>query len=130
MTNHPVRRACRGLGAGGFYTGRMPHPDDASRLLQLAHEAHARGDALLHLQLDIAQLTGQTSTWGSADNRMMRDDHVGYFLSEVEKIGWRLEHTGYAFVQSGATTSARIFGTGEGQVMHGGVDGYFTFRAV
>lgn len=108
----------------------MPNANEASRLLQLAHDARARGDALLHLQLDISQLTGESSTWGSAENRMQRDDHLGYFLSEVEKVGWRLEHTGYAFVQSGATTSSRIFGTGEGVVNHGGVEGYYTFRAV
>lgn len=108
----------------------MPHPDEATRLTQLAHDAHSRGDALLHLQLDIAQLTGEASTWGSATNRMLRDDHLGYFLGEIEKIGWRLEHTGYAFVESGATTSARFLGTGEGVVNHGGVEGYFTFRRV
>lgn len=108
----------------------MPHPDEATRLLQLARDARARGDSLLHLQIDIAQLTGEASTWGSAQNRMLRDDHVGYFLSEVEKLGWQLAHTGYAFVESGATTSARIFGTGEGVVNHGGVEAFFTFRAV
>ena len=108
----------------------MPHPDEATRLIQLAHDARQRGDALLHLQFDIAQLAGEASTWGSAQNRMLRDDHVGYFLSQVEHAGWRLEHTGYAFVQSGATTSARILGTGEGVVNHGGVEAFFTFRAV
>ena len=107
----------------------MPSPDEASRLLQLAIDARRRGDALLHLQIDIAHLTGQASSWGSAENRMQRDDHVGYFLSEVEKHGWRLEHTGYAFVESGATTSSRIFGTGEGVVNHGGIEAFFTFRA-
>ncbi len=107
----------------------MPTPDEATRLLQLATDARARGDFLLHLQFDIAQLTGQASSWGSAENRMQRDDHVGYFLSEVEKRGWRLEHTGYAFVESGATTSSRIWGTGEGVVNHGGIEAFFTFRA-
>jgi len=106
----------------------MPSQNEAARLLQLASDARTRGDALLHLQFDVAQLTGETSSWGSADNRMMRDDHVGWFLSEVEKLGWRLEHTGYVFVESGATTSARIFGTGEGVVNHGGVEAFFTFR--
>ena len=105
----------------------MPTQPEAARLLQLAHDARTRGDAL-HLQFDVAQLTGESSSWGSAENRMQRDDHVGWFLSEVEKLGWRLEHTGYVFVESGATTSARIFGTGEGVVNHGGVEAFFTFR--
>lgn len=107
----------------------MPNQQEAARLLQLASDARTRGDSLLHLQFDVAQLTGGTSSWGSADNRMLRDDHVGWFLSEVEKLGWRLEHTGYVFVESGATTSARVFSTGEGVVNHGGVEAFFTFRA-
>lgn len=107
----------------------MPNSQEATRLLQLARVARTRGDSLLHLQFDVAQLSGETSSWGSADNRMLRDDHVGYFLSEVEKLGWRLESTSHVFVESGATTSSRILGTGQGVVNHGGVEGFFTFRA-
>lgn len=107
----------------------MPTPHESTRLLQLAQEAKVRGDHLLHLQFDVAQLSGEASSWGSAENRMQRDDYVGYFLSQVENLGWRLEHTGYAFVESGATTSARFFSTGEGVVNHGGIEAFFTFRA-
>lgn len=106
----------------------MPNEENATRLLQLARDARARGDLLLHLQLDIAQLTGAESSWGSAENGMVRDESVGYFLGEVEKLGWRLEHTGYVFVESGSTSSARMFSTGTGVVNHGGVEGMFTFR--
>lgn len=108
----------------------MPTADVAARLLQLAQENHRRGDLLLHLQLDISLLVGESSSWGSAGNTMTTDDSVGYFLSEVERIGWRLEHTGFTFVESGATTSQRIFGTGEGVVNHGAVAGYYVFRRV
>ena len=104
--------------------------EEASRLLQLAHDAHARGDALLHLQVEVSRLTGEASSWGSADNDFRTNDGVGYFLSEVERVGWRLEHTGYTFVESGATTSQRMLSSGTGVVNHGGVAGYFTFRRV
>lgn len=106
----------------------MPTAEEATRLLHLAQGTYARGDALLHLQLDLSLLSGEASSWGSAGNSLTSDDSVGYFLGEIEKVGWRLEHTGYAFVESGATTSQRIFGTGEGVVNHGAVVGYFTFR--
>ena len=108
----------------------MPTADEATRQLQLARDAHSRGDALLHLQLDVSLLTGERSSWGSSGNTVANDESVGYFLSDVEKIGWLLEHTGDTFVESGATTSQRIFGTGEGVVNHGAVVGYFTFRRV
>lgn len=108
----------------------MPAADVSSRLLQHALDARRRGDSVLHLQFDIAQLTGAASSWGSAENGVVRDESVGWFLSEVEKLGWRLEHTGYVFIESGATTSNRVFSTGTGVVNHGGVEGMFAFRAV
>jgi hypothetical protein len=106
----------------------MPTADVATRQLQLARDAHARGDAILHLQIDVSLLTGEQSSWGSAGNTLTHDESAGYFLGDIEKLGWRLEHTGYTFVESGATTSQRIFGTGEGVVNHGAVVGYFVFR--
>ena len=108
----------------------MPTTEEATRLLQLSRDAYDRGDVLLHLQAEVSRLTGEASSWGSADNAFVSDEHVGYFLSEVERIGWHLEHTGYTFVESGATTSARMLSTGTGVVNHGAVAGYFTFRRV
>ena len=108
----------------------MPTSEYAAHLLELARTGRERGDLLLHIQVEISRLTGEASSWGSADNAFASDESIGYFLSEVERVGWRLEHTGYAFVESGATTSSRIFGTGEGVVNHGFTSGYFTFRRV
>jgi len=102
--------------------------EEAERLLGAAHEAHTRGDPLLHLHVEVSRLTGAPSSWGSAENDSVQNEGVGYFLGEVEHIGWRLEHTGYAFVESGATTSDRVMSTGAGIVNHGAVSGYFTFR--
>ena len=108
----------------------MPTTEEAARLLQISRDAYDRGDALLHLQTEVSRLTVQASSWGSAENDFVSDEHAGYFLGEVERIGWRLEHTGYTFVESGATTSARMLSTGTGVVNHGHVAGYFTFRRV
>ncbi|WP_091229152.1 hypothetical protein [Microbacterium sp. 3J1] len=102
--------------------------EEATRLLQLSADARARGDVLLHLQVEVSRLTGEPSSWGSAQNEFTTNESVGCFLGEVERVGWRLEHTGYTFVESGATTSARMLSTGTGVVNHGAVTGYFTFR--
>ncbi|MEV4776855.1 hypothetical protein [Microbacterium sp. LWO13-1.2] len=104
--------------------------DEATRLLQHATDARTRGDLLLHLQVEVSRLTGEASSWGSAENALASNESIGYFLSQVEGIGWRLEHTGYTFVEAGATTSARMLSTGTGVVNHGAVAGYFTFRRV
>ncbi|WP_353115018.1 hypothetical protein [Microbacterium sp.] len=106
----------------------MPTEEEAARLLQIARESRMRGDLMLHLQLRIARLSGEASSWGSADNSVTRDDGVGVLLGEVERIGWRLEHTGYVFIEGGSTSSARMFSTGTGVVNHGAVEGCFTFR--
>lgn len=102
--------------------------EEAERLLGAARDAYTRGDPLLHLHVEVSRLTGAPSSWGSAENDYLQNESVGYFLGEVERAGWRLEHTGYAFVDSGATTSDRLMSTGTGVVNHGGVSGYFTFR--
>lgn len=106
----------------------MPSAEEATRLLGIAHQTHDRGDALLQLAVDVSLLIGEKSSFGSAGNTATHDESIGYFLSEVEKIGWRLEHSGFTFVESGATTSARMWGTGEGVVNHGAVVGYYVFR--
>lgn len=106
----------------------MPTHEEATRQVQLARTAYSRGDHLLHIAVDVGQLTGEKSSWGSSENSIHSDESVGYFLSELENVGWRLEHTGYAFVEGGATTSNRVLGTGAGVVNHGAVTGYFTFR--
>ncbi|WP_434810161.1 hypothetical protein [Microbacterium sp. bgisy189] len=106
----------------------MPAQDAADRMMHQAHEAFDRGDTVLHLQFEVSGLGGAQSSWGSSENLIGSDDHVGYFLTHVEQIGWRLEHTGYTFVQTGASTSQKMWGTGEGVVTRGVVVGYFTFR--
>lgn len=108
----------------------MPTSEEATRLLQLSRDAYDRGDVLLHLQVEVSRLTGEASSWGSAQNDFVSDESIGYFLGEIERIGWRLEHTGYTFVESGATTSARMLSSGTGVVNHGAVAGYFSFRRV
>lgn len=102
--------------------------DEAERLLGVAREAHLRGDALLHLAVEVSRLTGPLPSWGTTTNEYAHTDNVGYFLGEVERLGWRLEHTGYTSVESGATTSERTLGSGTSTVNHGAVSGYFTFR--
>ncbi|MEW1962990.1 hypothetical protein AB0269_11085 [Microbacterium sp. NPDC077644] len=108
----------------------MPTADEASRLLGLAHHTYERGDDLLQIAVDVSLLTGEKSSFGSAGNTATHDESIGYFLGEVEKIGWRLESSAFTFVESGATTSARMWGTGEGVVNHGAVVGYYVFRRV
>jgi len=108
----------------------MPTQEEADRLVRLAQTAYDRGDRLLQLQLAVGTLTGEPSRFGSFSASLAPDDSVGYLLGQVELAGWRLEHTGYAFAQTGSSSSQRIFSSGEGVVNEGAVVGYYVFRRV
>lgn len=106
----------------------MPTAEEAARLLQLARESLERGDTVHHLQVDVASLTGGQSSWGSSDNALAPDESLSFFISRVEELGWRLAHADHVFVETGASTSQRMLGTGDGVVNRGGVRGFFLFR--
>lgn len=106
----------------------MPTQAEIDRHLATARAAAERGDQVLHLQLEVSGLAGEQSAWGSSSAGIHGDDTVGQFLSYIETLGWVLANTGYTFVETGSSTSARIFSTREGRVNQGVVLGYFTFR--
>ena len=93
-----------------------------------ATEAKERGDRFFEAQLDAAQLKGPTSAFGSSDNEVRRRTGAPDTLGQIEEIGWRLEHVSHAFIETGATTTNRVLGTGQGMVTQGVVTGFYLFR--
>lgn len=110
------------------YRDAVPTQNAIDAALETARTAYSRGDGLLQLQLVAGALSGDESAWGSSDNAIIGDGGVGWVLDRVEQVGWRLEQTGFAFVQTGASSSARLFATGEGTVNRGEIVGYYVFR--
>ena len=106
----------------------MPTQEAIDRALAAARTATERGDGLLHVNLEVASIAGAQSSWGSSGAGVVTDDSVGQFVSYIETLGWTLAHTGYSFVETGSSTSGKVFGTGEGRVNQGLVLGFFTFR--
>jgi hypothetical protein len=51
-------------------------------------------------------------------------------LGQIEQLGWHLEHAGWTFIETGATSSDMIFGSGQGTVTQGEVTGIYLFRRV
>ncbi len=80
----------------------------------LAETAKARGDTFLQLQLDTAGLSANSDGAG--------DDVLG----DIERIGWRLEHTGFVWVQTGGIATRRLFS--EDIEADGFVLGVYLFR--
>jgi hypothetical protein len=108
----------------------MPTQDVIDRVIASARSPAERGDQLLHVQLEITALAEGESSWGASSAGMNTDSTIGQFISYVEKLGWMLQHVGYTFVETGSSTSARMFSTGEGRVNQGVVLGFFTYRRV
>jgi hypothetical protein len=94
-----------------------------------AKQARANGQAFFQIELEVSKLAGARSFFGSSDNSV---EHTGRpdVLGQIEEAGWRLEHAGFVFMETGSTSTDRVFGTGEGTVIRGSVVGVYLFRAV
>lgn len=95
-----------------------------------AHAARQRGDAFFQIEIE----NGEVGRWaasgfGSAGGQVRRTGGRPDLLGQIEDVGWRLEHVGYVFVETGATTSNRPFSTGQGVVTRGKIVGIYLFRA-
>jgi len=99
----------------------------ANSPLGRAERAKGNGDAFFQLEIDISRLHG-TSGLGSSSGRERRTGGRPDLLGQIEEIGWRLDHVGYVFVETGATSTNRTLGTGQGTVTKGLVRGIYLFR--
>ncbi len=67
---------------------------------------------------------------GSSTGRVRHSGGRPDLLGQIEEKGWKLEHVGYVFIETGATTTNRMLSTGQGMVTRGNVTGIYLFRAV
>jgi hypothetical protein len=94
----------------------------------LATTARQQGQQLFQILLPLAELGGNSSSFGSSENEMRGVTQNG-LLDEIEKVGWRLEQADAVFAETGATSSSRVLATGEGTVTRGTIFGLYIFRA-
>lgn len=100
---------------------------DAEVILAAGREAKSRGDKLFHAQVEISELRPDIPFPAGH----IANGSVGYLLGDIEALGWRLEHTGYAYVEVGTNASTgalRIGSASMSSAAYGMVYGYFTFR--
>jgi hypothetical protein len=82
------------------------------------------------IELEVSQLTGPTSFFGSSSNSVEHTGAATDLLGRIEAVGWHLEHVGFVFIETGATSTNRVFLSGEGTVTQGNVTGIYLFRRV
>lgn len=74
-----------------------------------AEAATERGDRFLEIREDYSWVSGAQ-------------------LGQIEDLGWRLEHVGYVFVQTGSSTTVDSSGDSSTNT-HGSVQGIYLFRS-
>ena len=93
-----------------------------------ARAASRRGDRFFQAEIPVSELTGYASIFGSSDNEITPRGDQSDLLGRIEDEGWRLEHTGFVFVETGSTSTGRVLMSGEGTVTRGLVTGVYLFR--
>ncbi len=95
-----------------------------------ADVAKQRGDAFFQFEMDIASVGGyaQASSFGSSSSAIKKRGRPD-MLGQIEEIGWRLEHVGYVYIETGSTSSNRMLSTGQGVSNRGVVRGIYLFRS-
>ena len=106
----------------------------ASSPVGRAEAALKRGDRFFQIHLPVSSLSGDRSRFGSTGNTIetvtsVRRDGKPDILTQIEDVGWHLEHAGYVFIETGVTSSGRVFSAGQGSVTEGAVHGIYLFRA-
>lgn len=109
-------------------TAKLEAAHRASPLGQ-AEEARENGQTFFQLEIKISSLKGTKSAFGSSSNTLRHTGGATDLLGQIEEVGWNLEHVGYVFVETGATSTNRVLGTGQGTVTRGEVVGVYLFRA-
>jgi hypothetical protein len=88
--------------------------------------AKEAGQTFFEVQLELGKHTGSAS-FGTAEGRRTTSSSAAT-LGEIEKLGWRLEHTGYYFMITSESSSDRMFATGEATAVNGITIGVYLFR--
>ncbi len=91
-----------------------------------ATAAKEAGQRFFEVQLEVGGHRGTASFGMAAGQRTTASS--AEVLSQIEDIGWRLEHAGYYFMITGETSTGRVFISGEQTAISGVTVGVYLFR--
>lgn len=92
-----------------------------------ATAAKEAGQRFFEIQLEVGAHHG-TAGFGSAEGRRTTASSAEV-LSEIEQLGWRLEHVGYVYMVTGETSTERVFLSGAATAVSGVTVGVYLFRS-
>jgi hypothetical protein len=95
--------------------------------LGMATSAREEGHGFFEIELEIGSSKRNVS-FGTADfGKHKKSDFTG-LLSQIEEVGWVLEHVGYYFMITGETSRDKFLASGQNTAVNGKTMGVYLFR--
>lgn len=95
----------------------------------MATQAKEQGNGFFEIELEIGSSKREV-VFGSADFGSHRKSDFTGLLSQIESIGWRLEHVGYYFMITGETSRDKFLASGQNTAVNGKTMGVYLFRNI
>lgn len=93
-----------------------------------AEAAHEAGRAFFQLTTNISEIQGRASDWNYSQSTQTRRFSSTDVLGQIEELGWKLEHVGYVFVETGTNERSKVMSSGSVSRTQGYVEGIYLFR--
>lgn len=93
----------------------------------LATTAKENGNGFFELELEIGS-SSRAVSFGSADFGSHKKQDFTGLLSQIEAVGWHLEHVGYYFMVTGETSRDKFLASGQNVAVNGKTMGVYLFR--
>jgi hypothetical protein len=97
-----------------------------------ATEAFERGDRFFQIQLTQETIQSPLFLNPARDGRTnsRRSFNSTDVLGQIEEVGWRLEHTGWVFIEMGHNSTNKVMSSGQWVNVSGQVVGMYLFRRI
>ena len=95
--------------------------------LGMATSAKESGNGFFEIELEIGSSKRNVSFGTSDFGNHKKNDFTG-LLSQIENIGWKLEHVGYYFMITGETSRDKFLASGQNTAVNGKTMGVYLFR--
>jgi hypothetical protein len=93
-----------------------------------AETAYQAGQMFFQFMVNISQIEGQSSDWNYSQSTQTKRFNATDTLGQIEEMGWKLEHVGYVFVETGEVARAKALSSGSVTRTQGYVEGIYLFR--
>jgi len=93
----------------------------------LATTAKEHGNGFFELELEIGS-SSRSVAFGSSDFGSHKKQDFTGLLSQIESIGWHLEHVGYYFMITGESSRDKFLASGQNVAVNGKTMGVYLFR--